>query len=236
MHPAHDDLVLVAVGEGTSRDFQHVAACGRCRDEVDSLAAVKEILADGGPMPVEAPSHVWSAIEAAIREEPAPAEVADIESSPGQRAAQSSSRRSSGLSLLGAAAAGAAVMWVGSAVLSPDDASESRVVASAELAPLEGSLQPAEAEIIERDGQRILRVDARDLPRVPDGYLQVWLLGDGASGMVTIGALSENDEEFALPQGLSTDTFATVDVSVEHYDGNPEHSGESLWRGPISST
>jgi len=89
---------------------------------------------------------------------------------------------------------------------------------------------------VEADGRRLLRVDTESLPQVQDGYLQVWLLEDDADGMVTVGALSRSGEEFELPEGLSTDTFTTVDVSVEHYDGNPAHSGESLWRGAISST
>jgi hypothetical protein len=128
-------------------------------------------------------------------------------------------------------------MWVGMS-LGPQDSppEDGPVVATAELDALEGSVEPATAEVIERDGERLLRVDTDSLPKVQDGYLQVWLLQDDAAGMVNVGALAYSGEEFVLPEGLSTDTFGVVDVSVEHYDGDPAHSGESLWRGPITST
>lgn len=261
MHLAPDELALLAMGDGNSGSRDHVQTCPVCRDEVDSLSAVSAILADGGPVPVRAPDHVWTAIAAAINdagtlaESSAPAVVqvrasemvrADPESvtrissqsrhSRPRTSERASRRRFSGLSLLGAAAAGAAVMGLGSLALNADDQESDQLVASVQLAPLEDSVQAGVAEIVERDGQRVLRLDTASLPTIDDGYLEVWLLGDDASGMVTIGTLSNGATEFVLPEGLSTDTYPTVDVSVEHYDGNPTHSGESLWRGPLASS
>lgn len=246
MHIDHDDLALVAIGEGDQAHRDHLSGCAQCRDEVDSLAAVTRIMADGGPVPVEAPDYLWPAIEAAIESgrttdpgssahtaaEPTSMESRRVE----RQSASMRRRRFSGVSLLGAAAAGAAVMWIGSTVISADSSSDGPVLARADLAALENSVTPGTAEIIEHDGHRVLRVDASSLPPVNDGYLQVWLLQDDAGGMVALGSLSESGEEFELPDGLSTETFTTVDVSVERYDGNPAHSGESLWRGPLSST
>lgn len=300
MHIDDSDLALLALGEGAENDLAHLQTCSICRSEVDSLAAVTAIMAEGGPTPAHAPAYLWPAIQAAISQQAGPAasrvaeeaapmpsvaqeaastssvaqqttpisdagqQVAEPDNIDSRRAhrqaAQSAGRRSPALSLLGAAAVGAGVMWLGTTLVtdeaqpepavSSDDqtgessepstsdpeASEPEVVASADLAALEDSVEPATAQIVERDGQRVLRVEAASLPTVEDGYLQVWLLEDDVAGMVTIGALTEGGEEFILPQGLSTDTFTTVDVSVEHYDGNPEHSGESLWRGAITST
>lgn len=261
MHLAPDQLALVAMGDGNSGSRDHVQTCTVCRDEVDSLSAVSAILADGGPVPVRAPDHVWTAIAAAINGadtvagSSAPTRAngrasetvrADVESVTGigahsrhsrpRRSARAARRRFSGLSLLGAAAAGAAVMGLGSFAVNADRQQSDQVVASAQLAPLESSVQAGAAEIIERDGQRVLRLDTASLPTINDGYLEVWLLGDDAPGMVTIGTLSNGATEFVLPEGLSTDTYPIVDVSVEHYDGNPTHSGESLWRGPLASS
>lgn len=243
MHLAPDELALVAMGDGDDDDLNHVQICSACRNEVDSLSAVSAILADGGPVPVRAPDHVWTAIAAAIdgQHEPAsPASMTDMGSerritrrSQSHRARR---RRFSGLSVLGAAAVGAAVMWAGSMVLNADEPPSEQLVASAQLVPLEDRVGSGQAEVIERDGQRILRLETGALPDVTDGYLEVWLLGDDPSGMVTIGTLNGDGAEFVLPQGLSTDTFSTVDVSVEHYDGDPTHSGESLWRGPLASS
>ncbi len=242
MHVDSDDLALVAMGEGEQEHRDHVSGCSVCREEIDSLAAVTNIMSAGGPVPVEAPAYLWPAIEAAIRDLPnAAGSAPETSTTPAAPASldsrrQSRSRRFSGVSLLGAAAAGAAVMWIGSTVVGADSPEEAPVVATAELAALESSVTPGTAEIVERDGHRMLRIDASALPTVTDGYLQVWLLEDDASGMVALGSLTEGGEEFELPDSLSTDTFTTVDVSVEHYDGNPAHSGESLWRGPLTST
>ncbi len=272
MHLAPDELALVAIGDGNSGSRDHVQTCPICRDEVDSLSAVSAILAGGGPVPVRAPDHVWTAIAAAITDadtltessarddlvEPSLAAraVVDGRASDAVRADPASvtrfgaqrrhsrsrasdrapRRRFSGLSLLGAAAAGAAVMGLGSVALNADGQDSDQLVASAELAPLEDSVQAGKAEIFERDGEGVLRLDTNSLPAVADGYLEVWLLGDDASGMVTIGTLSNGATEFVLPRGLSTDTYPIVDVSVEHFDGNPTHSGESLWRGPLASS
>lgn len=268
MHIDDSDLALLALGEPIERDRTHLESCVQCRSEVESLSTVSEIMAAGGPMPVQAPAHLWTAIEAAITADGTAdgtaatvpdQEPADITTRRAYRdRAAATNRRFTALSLLGAAAVGAGVMWLGTSLATddglqpgqeatlseaPDDADPSQedvvepdIVASADLAALEETVDPATAEIIERDGQRLLRVDTASLPEVEDGYLQVWLLEDDVAGMVTIGALTASGEEFVLPDGLSTDTFTTIDVSVEHYDGNPEHSGESLWRGAITST
>ena len=248
MHVDSDDLALVAIGEGEQEHRDHVSGCSVCREEIDSLAAVTNIMSAGGPVPVEAPAYLWPSIEAAIRDLPADAPspatspMPAIRSDPAsldsrRKARRLRSRRFSGVSLIGAAAAGAAVMWIGSTVVGADaPGADAPVMATAELAALESSVTPGTAEIVERDGHRMLRIDASALPTVTDGYLQVWLLEDDASGMVALGSLTEGGEEFELPDSLSTETFTTVDVSVEHYDGNPAHSGESLWRGPLTST
>ncbi|MGB7449275.1 MAG: anti-sigma factor [Ornithinimicrobium sp.] len=257
-HLDADDLALVAVGDGGEGQVEHVESCAQCRAEVESLEAVTAIMVDAGPMPSRGPDHVWDAIQDAVAAEaspvapaPEPASQNDVAAGSsasdgdepvalGPRRAQREQTRSKGrtsaFALLGAAAVGAGVMWVSLTVADQGSSPDAGpVVATAELDALEGDVSPATAEIIERDGERLLRVDTSSLPRVEDGYLQVWLLQDGAAGMVTVGALSYSGEEFVLPEGLSTDTFGIVDVSVEHYDGDPAHSGESLWRGPISS-
>lgn len=265
MHIDDSDLALLALGESDERNVRHLESCVQCRSEVESLAAVSDIMVDGGPMRGQAPAYVWTAIEAAVardvettQDDPPPTDIATRHAS--RDGAATTDRRRTAVGLLAAAAVGAGVMWIGTSLASddgrqpgqevisgeetsdPDDAEpgqedvgEPEVVATAELAALEESVTPATAEIVERNGERVLRVDTGSLPEVEDGYLQVWMLEDEVAGMVTIGALTDSSEEFVLPDGLSTDTFTTLDVSVEHYDGNPEHSGESLWRGAITS-
>ena len=244
MHVEPDDLALIALGEGSERDRAHVDTCATCAAEVRSLRAVSELVSAGGAMPAAPPAGVWAGIEAALAEPSgAPAPV------PGQphsgdelgerrhrRSARTQSRQRglSGLGLVAAAAGGAFAMWLGFTLADGEEPlTTDTLVASAELDALDDTVQPAAAEIVERDGNRVLVVEAGDVPDIEDGYLEVWLLAPDASGMVTVGLLESGQTEFVLPANLSTDDFPVVDVSVEHYDGDPTHSGNSLWRGSI---
>lgn len=246
MHVDQDTLALLAMGEQDRAAQEHVRECARCQAEVDSLSAVGHLLVAAGPITsTPPPSHLWAGIEAAVRD--------DRSGDPGdelgvrrdreretERPAppEDKRRRFSPAMLLTAAAAGAVLALAGTQVLGDPDLSppESTVLATAELDALSETVVPATAQILERDGQRVLRVDTGDLPTVQDGYLEVWLLTQDADGMVTVGLLESESgqQDFVLPESLSTQTFGVVDVSVEHYDGDPTHSGESLWRGPLS--
>lgn len=255
MHIDADALALVALGEGDPQERAHAQQCPKCRSELESLGDVSRIIVGAGPMPLRPPERVWAAIESAIQQEvqaqlvtaatgsgrvgrrpadeaPAPVERSRIE----RLRTASAKRRFTGRSMLGAAAAGAVLAWLGATMLDGIQGAEDRsVLASIRLEPLDDSVPPGAAQIVERDGQRMLEVEAGRLPEVADGYLQVWLLQQDAPGMVTVGLLDQGDQWFVLPEGLSTGTFDVVDVSVEHDDGDPSHSGESLWRGPIRS-
>lgn len=255
MHIDADALALVALGEGDPQERAHAQQCPKCRSELESLGDVSRIIVGAGPMPLRPPERVWAAIESAIQQEvqaqlvtaatgsgrvwrrpadeaPAPVERSRIE----RLRTASAKRRFTGRSMLGAAAAGAVLAWLGATMLDGIQGAEDRsVLASIRLESLDDSVPPGAAQIVERDGQRMLEVEAGRLPEVADGYLQVWLLQQDAPGMVTVGLLDQGDQWFVLPEGLSTGTFDVVDVSVEHDDGDPSHSGESLWRGPIRS-
>lgn len=107
-------------------------------------------------------------------------------------------------------------------------------VASATLDPLpdwEGATGDARVE--ERpDGRRqvVVTVDAP----VPEGtYREVWLLAEDLSGLVSLGVLDGGEGRFDLPDGLDLAQFPVVDVSEEHFDGDPAHSGDSVVRGPL---
>lgn len=249
MHVDPDDLALMAIGEGSAQQRAHLDECSACRADVQSVALMSDIVVSGAPMPIRPPGHVWSAIESAIQqgesehiwEAPAPKSRPDEVPTPvravGSTAEHRRPRREfSAAGLLGAAAAGAVVAWWGTALIGGDDSSDTgSLLASVDLEALSDSVSPGSAQIVERDGQRVLQVDAGELPTVSDGYLEVWLLQPEATGMLTLGLLEQGDQEFLLPEGLSTSAFGVVDVSVEQFDGDPAHSGESLWRGPIAS-
>lgn len=51
--------------------------------------------------------------------------------------------------------------------------------------------------------------------------------------MVSLGNLLGSKTTFTLPAGLDVAAYPLVDVSVEPYDGNPLHSGDSVVRGQL---
>ena len=71
-----------------------------------------------------------------------------------------------------------------------------------------------------------------ELPAVEDGYYEVWMATADAGTMVAIGTLNPGEEAvLTLPAGMQTADFPLVDVSLEHYDGDPSHSAVSVVRG-----
>ncbi|MFD6032232.1 anti-sigma factor domain-containing protein [Cellulosimicrobium funkei] len=107
-------------------------------------------------------------------------------------------------------------------------------VASATLDPLpDWQGASGDARVEERpDGRRqvVVTVDAP----APDGtYREVWLLAEDLSGLVSLGVLDGTEGRFDVPDGLDLAEFPVVDVSEEHFDGDPSHSGDSVVRGPL---
>lgn len=238
MHLDPDDLALQAIGEGSAQQRAHVDECLACRADVESLALISDTALSGGRMAIRPSAHVWASIESAIQQDvsaPDPREAAR----PGTRSTaehRRPRRTFSAVSLLGAAAAGAVVALALTTIIGEGDPSDTGpTLASVELEALSESVSPGTAHIVERDGQRVLQVEAGELPDMADGYLEVWLMQPDDTGMVTLGLLEQGDQQFLLPESLSVSTFGVVDVSVERFDGDPAHSGESLWRGPIAS-
>lgn len=72
-----------------------------------------------------------------------------------------------------------------------------------------------------------------DAPTSADGYREVWLIASDLSGLVSLGVLQGQEGRFDIPAGLDLEKFSLVDVSEEHFDGDPAHSGDSIVRGPL---
>ncbi len=255
MHPDQDDLALLAFGEAAHEVRAHVAVCAQCQAEVVSLSAVVSLARAAGPLDQPRPP---AAVLTAIMSELEPTAAAPSPSVPRARLAAPSPSdtpspsappvplsapthaRPAGPSrtvtwLLGAAAAGAALTWGTLSLLDTGD-DAGTLVAQTTLESLDAQAGAgATAEIRERDGERVLVVQTDALPETADGYVEVWLLAPDVSGMVTVGLMSSNRAEFALPADLSLAAYPLVDVSLESFDGDPTHSGTSLWRGDIES-
>lgn len=73
--------------------------------------------------------------------------------------------------------------------------------------------------------------DRTDLPAV-DGYYELWIRDPDTDGVLSLGVVV-GDGRFALPGTFDPADFPIVDVSVEAIDGDPTHSGRSVWRGRL---
>lgn len=247
-HLSTDALAALALGESDAR-AEHLDSCEQCRAELTALRATADRMRAAHVAPIDPPAGVWDRILTDIAPDGAAAPEAGAQAalaSPAPDAAPPAARmpdgdlvrrrrrRFSAAALL-AACAGSAVLAASLAVLivtQSTGAPRSTDLANAALEPLTTAVSPARAEVVERDGQRLLVVDADALPTV-DGYLDVWLLDADAQQMVSLGVMDAASTELALPADLDLAAFPVVDVSIEPYDGDPTHSGDSIWRGAL---
>ncbi|MDO5663340.1 MAG: anti-sigma factor, partial [Brachybacterium sp.] len=175
---------------------------------------VQDLLRRAGDMTTPPPASVWDAIRAeteaderteSITETGTGIQRSDYSPQPvhDDRGARPT-RRALLLTAMGAAAAGALVAGGGAAYLLRDRETEDpgRILASAPLDALTASGEPGEAEVIEHDGTRQLRVDLEATPDAGDGYMEVWLLTEDVSGMITLGALDGGHGTFTIPHGV----------------------------------
>ncbi len=138
---------------------------------------------------------------------------------------------------LGAAAAVVAVI-AAAVVLDIGGGDEPDVLASVEVssdglddAPV--GLQ-TRATIEQANGARAVVIDASGVP-VGDGeFLELWLINDDISDMVSLGMISAG-RSYQIPADVVLGDFPIIDVSVEPDDGNPLHSGRSVLRGRLDA-
>ena len=122
----------------------------------------------------------------------------------------------------------AAVMTAG--VLLPLTGSE--LLATATLQPLaDVDVTEAHAELVMEDDERLIEIDALDLPAI-DGYYELWLMTRQGDGLVSLGPVADR-ARVALPATIDAERFSLVDISREPVDGNPAHSTDSALRGEL---
>lgn len=143
----------------------------------------------------------------------------------------------------GVFAAAAAGLLVGGAViagiLNQDTAEEDTPVAGssvggATLEPVEADDFSGQAEMVEmEDGSMELTVEISSAPDPAEGYFEVWLRDDEASQLISLGAVTADSTTLQVPAGIDLAEYPVVDVSHEHFDGDPGHSGITLAAGPM---
>jgi hypothetical protein len=140
-------------------------------------------------------------------------------------------------------AAAAVLIAIAGAIITfaVNDEAEERLVAAGTLSN-EGlavdSDQSATVRLIEVDGVVELEVSVAEFEAESeraDGYLELWLVDPDIDRVVSLGPLTPG-QRYRVPEDLSFDDYPVVDVSVELLDGDPGHSGRSIWRGPLEPT
>lgn len=106
------------------------------------------------------------------------------------------------------------------------------VIQAVGLEPLPGWDAEGSATLQQSNGDTILVID---LPETEmDGFREVWLIDRNVERLVSLGTMTGDRAEFTIPEGLDLDEYVIVDVSREHFDGDPTHSGDSIVRGQLS--
>lgn len=229
-HIDDDDLSVIALGESTNaRDEAHLRDCARCRSRLDQFAAVVAASRSIAPQdrPVPPPDSVWEGISAELGLGAAEASADVVALDEVRR------RRSPRWMMLAAAAVvGLVAGSVLTSVVAGGGGGSADLVASASLDPVSDTPVTGTATVERAGPSAVLRVVVPDLPDVPDGYYEVWMATADAGTMVALGTLNPGSEAILpLPAGMEIADFPLVDVSVEHFDGDPGHSAVSVVRG-----
>jgi hypothetical protein len=241
MHVSDDLLATAAMGDPIPDvERQHVADCPACAAQLAEYSQLldlgRRITPDDVP---DAPSPVvWQGITAELGLGGAKAQVAE----PAEVVALAPRRTARWTTswLVAAAAvgviAGVGVTAAGGAMVGDDPppvAAPPPVVAQAALAPLPSKQGTGSAEIVQTANGPELVVDVSDLS-AGDGFYEVWLIDPKTFEMVGLGALTQNEGRFPIPDGLDLSQYRVVDVSIEPYDGDPVHSRDSVVRGELN--
>jgi hypothetical protein len=178
------------------------------------------------------PPDLWSRIEAETR--PGTVEAATLQHPVEAEApvvSIESRRRTPPVRWVVGAAAVLLVAVAAGAVWTRSASDDVTVLASTELERL-GDTGQGSAEIVDRNGALQLRLVASDV-EPSDGFTEVWLINPDVTELISLGPI-RSDGDYDLPAGLDPAAFPIVDVSFEPFDGNPQHSGDSVLRGQFT--
>lgn len=226
----------------------HLDHCEECREALASTVRVLQAM--GSPSSLaEPPPELWDRISAdlGLSDEPAPDQdepadqAAPVVDLAGHRAARSRRRRW----LVPAAAAvagiavGAASMALSTGLLGDPEAPPSPTpapvaVGDAALDPVADAEFSGSAEMVEHaDGTLELTVEVPHTADPADGYFEVWLRDEDATRLISLGTITATSTRLTVPEGVDLEQYPIVDVSHEHFDGDPSHSGITLAAGPM---
>ncbi|MCH8564680.1 anti-sigma factor [Nesterenkonia sp. LB17] len=233
---------------------EHLGLCGPCHAAFEATERAMEALRDPAALH-EPPAGLWDRIAAEIAATPehasdrgaSMASVTELRPRTSDRnsrrqSQREPSRRSRAWIPLAAAAAGALLGGAAvAAVLGQGDAAEVElpvavptVVGDATLEPVAAEDFTGRAEMVETEaGALELTVEISAAPDPEAGYFEVWLRDEDGTQLISLGSATAGSTTFTVPAGIDLSQYPVVDVSHEHFDGDPGHSGITLGAGPM---
>lgn len=236
--------------DGPLAEPADVAASLHPEDAAELEAILRVLAALDGPAPdlADPPPHLWGRIaaelgpetEAVAHDGPPQGEATGEDAAPDGVAtvrpigSGPSAARGRWWPVAAAAAAGLVIGGgaVGAALGGGDD-----LIGTAVMASVTTDGSPARAEMTRAaDGEMHLAVHVPQVPAPEDGYLEVWIRDEAASRMISLGTVTRQDTTLTVPEGVDLASYPVLDVSHEHFDGDPSHSTLSLWVGEMHRT
>jgi len=253
-HIDDESLALHALGEDVLETGQrtHLDACHTCAQTVRELTRVATGARPSGADPELVPPDpaVWTRVheELGLSDVPdvlppppapqAPRAAEDGSSAPTVPDELAARRERRGWLPALVAASTALVLGVAGGVLweRRDLEPAETTVASAVLDPLPDWAGSSGEAVLQTtaEGRREIVVSV-DAPAPAGTFREVWLLKPDVSGLVSLGVLEGDQGRFDVPEGLDVAAYSVVDISEEHLDGDPAHSGDSVVRGSLAS-
>lgn len=237
-HLDQDDVALRALGESLGSDSEaHLLDCAECSEAVAQLqrvvlAAPRSAAPDWQPS-VPSP-QLWARISDEL--DLGATERPQVSSIKRQRRWTTSTMLAAsfiGVIAGAALALGGAILISGPAPNEPIAAPTPQVLEKTVLAPLPDHTGSGRAEIVQTSRGSELIVDVDDMTK-GDGFYEVWLINPKTKAMVGLGSLNGQSGRFPIPEGLDVSQYSLVDVSIEPFDGDPTHSGDSVVRGELA--
>ncbi len=174
------------------------------------------------------PADLWAGIASELGLDPAAGTPASAASPP---APTGISRRALLGGIAGAFAAGglagAGITWLAGGEDQPE-----LVETEVQLAPLE-ELDDAQgrARLLREGSALFLDIELDDDIANPDGYVEVWLINEDLTRMITVGTFPPGRHvRLQVDPALVEQRYTIVDLSNEPYDDNPAHSGDTVLR------
>jgi len=238
---------VVTLGQGTQasetptppldRIWRSIQAELAPTSATEGIAATKTMVADSVP-PVTAndsPASDVPGSDEAANDKPVSVVAASDETTDAGGEKPIAGRRRKWWPIVAAAAALGLVVGAGATVII--NRNDVQVAASTALSALPGHTGHGTAELLRTPNDPELRVSVDGpQPADPPSYREVWLINSDGQRMYSLGVLPESGTTtYPLPTLLANglDGFTIVDVSIEPYDGNPEHSRNSQVRGTL---